>query len=427
MDQNIIYNSECLEGLKTLPDNSVHCCVTSPPYWGLRDYGVDGQLGLENTPNEFVDKMVQIFTEVKRVLRGDGTLWLNLGDSYGGSGKGHNIEESKNSKRPECEYISKPFRDNYIKPKDLVGIPWMVALALRNSGWYLRQDIIWSKPNPMPESVKDRCTKSHEYIFLLSKSSKYFYDHEAIKTPIKDATVRRMIQDIEGQKGSDRVPGRTNGKMKAVLPKRNPRPSDNRKGNQGTGGIPIGLNGSSFKNHKNFLKENGELLHTSKANKKSVWEITTKGYRDAHFATYPEKLIVDCIKASTSEYGCCSKCKTPYKRVVDRKLVPTAKASYNSKVDARDLAADKLDQGSNRMKDGHKPGWVYESKTLDWAADCECNAKVEECIVLDPFMGSGTTAVVSRKLNRNFIGFELNPEYIEIANKRLTKELGMFI
>jgi DNA modification methylase len=355
IDINTILNTNCLDGLKSLPDESVQCCITSPPYWRLRDYGVDGQLGLEKTPEEYVDKLVAIFTEVKRVLKNDGTLWLNLGDSYAGSGRGNTsnndaswLKKTKNI--PAASKMVKPSSTSVLKPKDLVGIPWMVALALRNSGWYLRQDIIWSKPNPIPESVKDRCTKSHEYIFLLSKSKKYYYDHESIKTPVKDATVRRMIQDIENQKGSDRVPGKTNGAMKAVLPKRNPRPSDNRKGNQGTGGIPVGLNGSSFNNHKNFLKENVELLHGSKANKKSVWTITTKGYKEAHFATYPEKLIVDCIKAGCPENG----------------------------------------------------------------------------IVLDPFMGSGTTAVVSRKLNRNYIGFELNPEYIEIAEKRINKELGIF-
>lgn len=428
ISKNIIHKADCLEGLKTLPDNFVHCCVTSPPYWGLRDYGVDGQLGLEETPEAFVEKMVNIFTEVKRVLREDGTLWLNLGDSYGGSGKGHNNGESINSKHNYCQYTSKPFQSNNIKPKDLVGIPWMVALALRNSGWYLRQDIIWNKPNPMPESVKDRCTKAHEYIFLLSKSSKYFYDAEAIKTPVKDATVRRLIQDIENQKGSDRAYGgnRHNGTMKAHKPKRNPRPSDNRKGNQGTGGIPIGMNGSSFKGHKNYLNEKDDLIHGSKANKKSVWTVTTKGYKEAHFATYPEKLIVDCIKAGTSEFGCCSNCKTPYKRVVDKKLVPTSKASYNSQPDQRDFSADKLDQGSNRQKDGHKPGWVYKSKTLDWIPDCDCDASLEPCIVLDPFMGSGTTAIVAKKLNRNYIGFELNPEYIKIAEKRLYNEIGIF-
>lgn len=292
---NTIIESECLEGLKTLPDNYVHCCVTSPPYWGLRDYGVDGQLGLESTPELFIEKMVQIFTEVKRVLRNDGTLWLNLSDSYGGSGKGA-------ATHPKTIHN---FKSKKIKPKDLVGIPWMVAFALRNSGWYLRQDIIWSKPNPMPESVKDRCTKSHEYIFLLSKSSKYFYDYEAIKTKMNCSE-----HDARTRISRKRFPSKL-------------------------------ING---------IRGNNATI-SEFANKRSVWTVTTKGYKDAHFATYPEKLIIDCIKAGCPENG----------------------------------------------------------------------------IVLDPFMGSGTTAIVARKLYRNYIGFELNPKYIEIAERRLEHELGMFI
>lgn len=359
---NYIRNMDCLSGMKKIPDNSIDCCVTSPPYYGLRDYGNNEQLGLEKTPEEYIQKLTEIFEEVRRALKKEGTLWLNLGDSYAGSGKGAVTHPKNNaywkqgtnigiSHASGKKQLIHNYTTNIYKPKDLIGIPWMVAFSLRNAGWYLRQDIIWSKKNPMPESVKDRCTKSHEYIFLLSKSKKYYYDNEAIKTPIKDATVRRIIQDIENQKGSDRIPGKTNGNIKAVLPKRNPRPSDNRKGNQGVGGIPIGLNGTSFKNHSNFLKENGELVHTSKANKKSVWEVAVKGYKESHFATFPEKLIVDCIKAGCPEGG----------------------------------------------------------------------------IVLDPFMGSGTTAVVARKLYRNFIGFELNPAYIEISERRLKKELGIFI
>ena len=351
MELNKTYNLNAIEGLKKLPEKSIDCCVTSPPYWGLRDYGVEGQLGLEKSPEIYIEKLVGIFNEVKRVLKSNGTLWLNLGDSYAGSGKGAVTHPASNQQWKQGTNIGishasgkkqliHSFSNSTYKPKDLVSIPWMAAFALRSSGWYLRQDIIWSKPNPMPESVKDRCTKSHEYIFLLSKSQKYYYDHEAIKTPIKDSTVRAAIMEIESKKN----------KGGSILPKRNPRPSDNRKGNQGTGGIPIGLNGTSFKNHNNFLTENGELIHSSKANKKSVWTITTKGYKDAHFATFPEKLIVDCIKAGCPEGG----------------------------------------------------------------------------VVLDPFMGSGTTAVVAKKMNRNYIGFELNPEYIEISNKRLQKELGLF-
>jgi DNA modification methylase len=176
------------------------------------------------------------------------------------------------------------------KDKDLIGIPWMLAFALRADGWFLRQDLIWHKPNPMPESVKDRCTKSHEYIFLLSKSKNYYYDADAIKEPIKDDSIKRLIQDIENQKGSDRVPGKTNGTMKAVSGKKAIN-IDKR----------MGINGTSFINHKNFMKENGELLHGTMANKKSVWTITTKPYKEAHFATFPEDLISPCIKAGSAK------------------------------------------------------------------------------------------------------------------------------
>lgn len=342
--KNKIFNQECLGGLKKITDNSIDCCVTSPPYWGLRNYGVDGQLGLEDTPEEFVSKMVLIFTEVKRVLRNDGTLWLNLGDSYGGSGKGAATHPGTNNnwKQGTSKGTHKKtihgFRSEEIKPKDLVGVPWMVAFALRSSGWYLRQDIIWSKPNPMPESVTDRCTKSHEYIFLLSKSKKYYYDNEAIKTPLKDASIARLIQDIENQKGSNRVPNKTNGNMKAVSGKKKFDSS-------------MAAGGSKIGDHNGYFDNEGNPICSTMANKKSVWTVNTKGYKEAHFATFPEKLIIDCIKAGCPENG----------------------------------------------------------------------------VVLDPFMGAGTTALVARKLNRNYIGFELNKEYIEISNKRLNEELGMFL
>ena len=347
---NKIFHGQAKECLRSLPDSIVDTCVTSPPYWGLRDYGVDGQLGQEPTPELYVNNLVSVFQDVRRILKDDGTLWLNLGDSYGGSGKGSATHPESNWKYKQGTNKGAHNKgiNNYssdkIKPKDLVGIPWMVAFALRADGWYLRQDIIWNKPNPMPESVKDRCTKSHEYIFLLSKSKKYYYDYEAIKQPLKDASIARLIQDIENQEGSSRVQGKTNGKMKAV------RPSTKRKGDQTDNDVSMGLNGSSFKNHNNYLKEDGSLLHGTKANKKSVWTQVTKPFKEAHFATFPQELIVDCIKAGCPEGG----------------------------------------------------------------------------IVLDPFMGAGTTAIVSQKLNRNYLGVELNGKYISIADNRLNKELGMF-
>jgi len=359
MDINVIYNGDVLDKLKEIPDKCVNTCITSPPYFGLRDYGtgkwvggdkncthrreskksdntitghknfddmlgvgdaiyktvcplcgairVDKQIGLEETPDNYVTKLVEVFREVRRILRDDGTLWLNLGDSYAGSGKGSNSDgtphpstlESKSGTNRGCiTGINLPQKANKIglKPKDLIGIPWRVAFALQADGWYLRQDIIWHKPNPMPESVTDRCTKAHEYIFLLSKNKKYYYDHEAIKEKANpDTTVR----DRDNTRLNN-TPGRTR------------------------------MAGLKVNNY-------------DKKNKRSVWTVTTKPFKEAHFATFPEKLITPCVLAGCPENG----------------------------------------------------------------------------IVLDPFMGSGTTAYVSRKKHRNYIGIELNKEYIDIANKRL--------
>ncbi len=389
IETNIIYNENCLTGLKKLPDNCIDCCVTSPPYFGLRDYGtatweggdsdckhsfkvnspynenfnercgnspgqkkqesqrheklykdvckdcgakrVDEQIGLETTPDEYVSTMVLLFQEVMRVLKPTGTLWLNIGDSYNGSGGNHKPHHKNDTgfqgNIGAEKYLGKGNMISTLKPKDLIGIPWMLAFALRSAGWYLRQDIIWNKPNPMPESVTDRCTKAHEYIFLLSKSKKYYFDADSIKTPIKGSSVQRLSQDINSQTGSFRVPGKTNGAMKAVM-----------KGYEHRGSGDKKLTG-----HRGNYDLQGNLIGNGMANKRSVWTVTTKPFKEAHFATFPEDLIIDCIKA-----GC-----------------------------------------------------------------------VEGGIVLDPFMGAGTTAIVSKKLNRSYVGFELNAEYLQIANKRI--------
>ena len=267
LDLNKVYNMDCLKGLKQLPDNSINCCVTSPPYWGLRDYGVEGQLGLESTPEEYVSKMVEVFREVKRVLRKDGTLWLNLGDSYYNyrPGKGQVLVKQTVSKTKQDLPDTCPRRGNKLaglKEKDLVGIPWMVAFALRADGWYLRQDIIWHKPNPMPESVKDRCTKAHEYIFLLTKSAQYYYDNEAIKEKAVSGTDVGILRS----------------KKQATC------------------------------NHPSILKRQKENIDSRTAgdgnrNKRSVWTITTKPFKEAHFAVFPPELPEICIKAGCPEGG----------------------------------------------------------------------------------------------------------------------------
>jgi len=274
-----ILQGDCREVLKTLPDCSVHCCVTSPPYFGLRSYGIgteNGEIGLESTPDAYVAELVAVFREVRRVLRDDGTLWLNLGDSYAGSGKGRNADGShqeggkQGTSRGTIEgRLVKTYAPD-CKPKDLIGIPWRVAFALQADGWYLRQDIIWAKPNPMPESVKDRCTKSHEYIFMLTKNARYYFDSDAIKEPA----------NYDGRK--DTV-------MKGSAKYQN-------------GYFPTDVNTQSIalKGHERW-KENADGVKVR--NKRSVWTVTTKPYKEAHFATYPPDLIQPCIRAGCPAGG----------------------------------------------------------------------------------------------------------------------------
>lgn len=362
MDKNVILHGDCLELLKTIPDNSVNCCVTSPPYYGLRDYGtgtwvggdsncphkrmskysertstghsqkelrgnvgdaiyktvckdcgairVDNQIGLEESPEEYIAKLVMVFEEVRRCLTDDGVLWVNIGDSYWGSGSRGYDFTNKWSEASAVQAGSKGTENltnlpklvgtrGVYKDKDLIGIPWMLAFALRESGWYLRQDIIWAKPNPMPESVKDRCTKSHEYVFMLTKSAKYYFDYEAIQeTAVTGETVRN--KNAEG--------------YQADYP-----------------------NGDRFSEGEHVYGRGG------KRNKRSVWTIIPSHYKEAHFATFPEKLVLPCILSSCP-------------------------------------------------KDG---------------------------IVLDPFFGSGTTGVVAKENHRNYIGIELNQKYIDMAERRI--------
>ena len=333
IEKNTIINGNSLEVLKSLPDNSIDCCVTSPPYYALRDYGCDGQIGLEETPEKYIESLCDVFSEVRRVLTPEGTLWLNIGDSYNGNKVG-NTEVVKNKKVSESNDFHKKLWGG-AKPKDLIGIPWMLAFALRSQGWYLRQDIIWHKPNPMPESVTDRCTKSHEYIFLMSKSQKYYFDYEAIQEPCADQSRTNYA-----------CGNRTNG----INKDRN----DNDFGERSKNWKPRTKNcqyDGQKPNSFHLSRENGEPdKEYYVRNKRDVWSVNVKPCSEAHFATYPFELIKPCILAGCPENG----------------------------------------------------------------------------IVLDPFMGSGTTAIVARSLNRNYLGVELNPEYIKIAHRRLDKHLGMF-
>ncbi len=350
-----------LQRLREIEGGSVQCCVTSPPYFGLRDYGMAGQHGMERTPDEFVATMVAVFREVRRVLRDDGTLWLNLGDSYAG-GKTGRADQDRNTRNTDgrntanasdtgCpQYGQRPVPDGW-KPKDLIGIPWRVAFALQEDGWYLRQDIIWSKPNPMPESVRDRCTKAHEYLFLLTKSPRYYFDADAIAEPLGESSIARLSQPtLEQQAGSDRVPGKKNGAMKAVG-----RRAAGNKTHKQTAAYEAGderlrtkAGLVAFAERERAKVESGDLIGTR--NKRSVWNVATQPFKEAHFATFPPALIEPCILAGSR---------------------------------AGDL-------------------------------------------VLDPYMGAGTTGLVAQRLGRRWIGCELNPEYAAIAERRIHGEtLGL--
>ena len=487
---------DALEELRKLTGESVQCCVTSPPYWGLRDYGtasweggddgcdhsaatrlvpaastldggkdvlasegyyprkcgkcgakrIDAQLGLEKTPLEYVAKMVEIFREVRRVLRNDGTLWLNLGDSYANTGFGGNIETNGGFQGERQRKVGHQFDSprkeipQGLKPKDLCGIPWRVAFALQADGWYLRQDIIWSKPNPMPESVTDRCTKAHEYLFLLTKSSTYFYDAEAIKSPVENGGILRTGPIYSAPASAFGIAKKT--------------------GN---------------------MADDAVWVTPTSANKRSVWTIATAPYPEAHFATYPPDLIKPCIMAGTSAKGCCAKCGAPWERIMERTKYEPPEATNGE----RFVDASRKDK--NRKLSGADYNEQASTKTLGWQPTCECfgyfeqveceierakgsvpdgwnqrlgghndivdfsrrdrieekielsekirktiktyaptsKAEIVPCTVLDPFAGSGTTGAVALELGRKAILIELNPKYIELIEQRCNVTLGL--
>ena len=328
MKYNQILQGDCLSSLKTLPDKCVDICVTSPPYYALRDYGVEGQIGLEETPEAYIKRLADVFDEVYRVLKKDGTLWVNIGDSYNGNKIGNTNSKWESINTDTFE--KKTWHS--AKTKDLIGIPWMLAFELRKRGWYLRQDIIWHKPNPMPESVTDRCTKSHEYLFLLSKSPRYYFDHEAIQEEAtgydgrKDTMMHGSLKYCE----AEIMPNQS---VQSMASKGHERWKYKNLQDKGQ---------STHSMHERRAEGKKDILYPVR-NKRSVWSVNTKPCKEAHFAVFPEELIAPCILAGSKEGG----------------------------------------------------------------------------IVLDPFMGSGTTAIVSKKLGRKYLGCELNPEYIKIAERRL--------
>ena len=378
--------------LAQLEDEPVQCVATSPPYWGLRDYGTNGQIGLESTPDEYISKMVQVFREVKRVLRRDGTLWLNIGDSYANSTPGSGgkcVLVGSGRAMTDARYHDIKRDVSSLKPKDLCGIPWMLAFALRADGWYLRQDIIWAKPNPMPESVTDRCTKSHEYIFLLTKSERYFYDAEAIKEKAIEGADLGLLRG--------RIPeasGHVAWHTQSIL-------------NRQESGVDSRTAGNGTRN------------------KRSVWNVATFPFPEAHFATFPPALIEPCILAGTSEKGCCAKCGAPWERITESE---TRFESGSGKAGNPPQGKNGSDYEQALSGDYDiRMGPVKQTRTVGWQPTCKCGtADIKPCTVLDPFSGSGTTGLVALRYHRNFIGIELNPEYAAMGQRRIVNDAPMF-
>jgi len=428
-----ILQGDVMDGLRSLPENCVQCTVTSPPYFALRDYGVDGQIGLEATPEEFIDTMVRVFREVRRVTRPDGVLWLNLGDSYSGSSSSKGAVVNKNSMSAgtgqDVGYRDKPLGIvNGYKAKDLMGIPWRCAFALQADGWYFRSAMPWIKRNCMPESTTDRPTSAIEYIFLMTKSARYFYDGEAIRVPSSESYQNdARPQGVLRQKVNKRSKYPNEGQFKKQDQTGNPTytgfnerwnnqkqskradlPANQRvSGGKREDGTPIGDGQTrNYRNSDPFF-ESWQGLYSESENP-LAFVINPQSRPELHFATFPDLLAATCIKAGTSEYGCCPKCGAPYQRIVECSGGTTGKSWHPH---ADDGVTGQI---------GGMPTEGYSRQFKGWQPGCKCGEKERSpCLVLDPFMGSGTVAVVARELNRSSVGCELNPAYVEIIKKRL--------
>ena len=439
--RNEILVGHVTDKLRELPAQSVQCVVTSPPYWGLRDYSTvkqvwtngqepcragchewfdagrvaqwvntsvpaasnfcvkcgawRGELGLEPTPGLFVEHVVAVFAEVWRVLRDDGTLWLNIGDTYAGSNNGSNDCRDAGasiSANPGKYQGQKPGLPAGLKAKDMVGVPWRVAFALQAAGWYLRNDIIWYKPNPMPESVKDRCTRTHEHIFLLTKKPRYFYDVDALREPVAASTVAQYQRYWDGNEERGYIGGKQNNMGKFM--------------------------------HDEDAKERAIARGR---NKRDVWEMSTYSYHGAHFATFPPKLPRLCISAGTSERGACPECGAAWQRISEPSASYAAtKAQMSGKYHPN--PADEMVVGAaSGWNSQERPRCNAEYLTVGWKPVCECgHSETVPCVVLDPFFGSGTTGKVAYEMGRDYIGIELNFDYAKLARERIGNQIRLF-
>lgn len=380
-----LYIGDAIDVLSQLPEKSVHMCVTSPPYFGLRSYLPPGhpdkakEGGTQQTPEAYTQWLVEVMRGVWRVLRDDGTLWLNLGDSYANDGKWGGSSGGKHvSALHGNSGIGRRKVQTGLKPKDLIGIPWLVAFALRADGWYLRSEITWVKPAPMPESVRDRPTSATEKVFLFSKKPSYFYDQEAVREP--NSSPEQLAHNQRYAKTYDKYDSRANG--------------TGQPGNVNNVGIHS-RPGAAGRNTRNY------------------WLINPKPFPGSHYATFPPDLPMKAIQAGTSERGVCGECKAPWRRVVEREEVPKDRPS----------GAPWLAEPSSRP-DGYKPTGLsadhYKTaRTVGWEPTCSHDAEITPAVVLDPFMGSGTTAMVARKLGRRSIGVDLDARNVRLLEQRM--------
>ena len=386
-----VVHSDALTFLRGLPSNTVNCIVTSPPYFGLRNYGMAGQLGLERTPQEFVANLVELFREARRVLRDDGTCWVNLGDSYANDEKWGGSTGGKHANGLHGDTgIGRAKRETGKAPKNLMGIPWRVAFGLQDDGWILRSEIIWHKSNPMPESCKDRPTKAHEQVFLLAKNERYWYDADAIREPHTEATLERVKH---GGRAYGHVDHQDNSGMVA----------------SGAWG-KTAIDGNQTR-----------ILDARGRNKRTVWTIATEPTPFAHFATFPQKLIEPMILAGCP-HKVCVVCGAPWVRQVERGEMIYRDSGHMKPVDRVKIDDTDFDAWSrpNGLGATQIPNAFYERIDKGFAPTCTHNAATRPGIVLDMFMGSGTTGLVARRLGRHYMGSELNAEYVALCRKRLS-------